>query len=156
MTNSTPVSAALSALGIPHRVFVHPGPVTSLEQAAQERGQRPTQVVRSIVFRVGQGDFVMVLVAGARQVAWPALRKYLGQSRLTTASEEEVRQATGYERGAVSPFGLPAPMRVLVDESALAEDEVSIGSGVRGTTVILRRDDLQRALGEVEVGQFAV
>jgi prolyl-tRNA editing enzyme YbaK/EbsC (Cys-tRNA(Pro) deacylase) len=70
------------------------------------------------------------------------------------ATEEEVLQSTGYRLGAVSPFGLPTPMRVLVDCSVLAPDEVSIGSGVKNTTVILKREDLQRAMGDVEVGDF--
>ena len=87
---STPVTQALSALDIPPRLFRHPGPIHSLEQAAQERGQSPDQVVRSIVFRVGKEDYVMVLVAGARQVSWPALRRHLGQSRLTMANESEL------------------------------------------------------------------
>jgi len=97
----------------------------------------------------------MVLVAGARQVAWPTLRRYLGQSRLTTASEAEVPAATGYERGAVSPFGLPAPMRILVDEGVFDHEEVSIGSGERGVTVILRSEDLRRALSQAEIGEYA-
>jgi Cys-tRNA(Pro) deacylase len=152
--DETPVTRALAALSVPYRLFRHPGPIHSLEQAARERNQRPDQVVRSIVFRVAQGEYVMVLIAGARQVSWPALRRHLGQSRLTMASEDEVLAATGYERGAVSPFGLPAPMRVLVDESVLAQSEISIGSGVRGLTVILRSDDLRRALDDAEVGAY--
>jgi Cys-tRNA(Pro) deacylase len=151
---STPVSQALAALGIPHRLFRHPGPVISLEQAATERGQQPEQVVRSIVFRVGEGDFVMVLVAGRQQVSWRALRRHLGQSRLTTATEAELLAATGYAVGAVAPFGLPAPMRVLLDESVLRPDEISLGSGERGATVILRSKDLVRGLPRVEVGRF--
>ncbi len=143
----TPVGRALAAAGIPFREFQHPGPVLSLEQAAQERGQRPEQVVRSILFRLGADEYAMVLVAGPQQVDWKALRRYLGRSRLTTASAEEVRLITGYEIGAVSPFGLPRPMRVLLDESVARETEVSIGSGVRGTTVILATADLLRALG---------
>ena len=71
-----------------------------------------------------------------------------------TISEDELLRVTGYTHGAVAPFGLPQPMRVLVDESVLAEDEVSLGSGVRGTAVILRRADLMRALGNVETGKF--
>lgn len=153
--DDTPVTRALGTLGIPFRTFRHPGPIASLEQAAAERGQRPEQVVRSIVFRVGKGEFAMVLVAGARQVSWPALRRHMGQSRLTMASEAELREATGYEVGAVSPFGLPAPMPVLVDEAVWAEEEVSIGSGARGITVILRTEDLRRALGRFTTGQFA-
>jgi Cys-tRNA(Pro) deacylase len=154
MSALPPAARALDALSVPYRLFRHAGPVTSLEQAARERGQSPEQVVRSIVFRVARGEYVMALVAGDRQVSWPALRRHLGQSRLTLASEAEVLEATGYPRGAVSPFGLPGPMRILIDESALAQPEISIGSGERGVTIILRREDLRRALGDAEVGNY--
>ncbi len=150
----TPVSQALTNLNIPHRVFVHPGPVTSLEQAAQERGQRPNQVVRSLLFRIGKGDYVMLLIAGPEQVSWPALRQYLGQSRLTTAKREEVLQATGYPIGGVGPFGLPQPLRMLIDDSILAEEELSIGSGIRGTTIIIKSADLLQGLPNAEIGRF--
>ncbi len=153
--DATPVTRALEVLNIPHRLFRHPGPVTTLEQAAAERGQQPEQVVRSIVFRVGQGEYVMVLVAGRRQVAWRELRRHLGQSRLTTATEAELLSATGYVAGAVAPFGLPAPMRVLVDESVWEPAEISLGSGERGATVILTSAALRQALPGAEVGRFA-
>jgi Cys-tRNA(Pro) deacylase len=151
METETPVGKVLAARKVAHRAFVHPGPIRSLEQAAAERGQRPEQVVRSLLFRIAADDFVMVLVAGAQQVAWRALREVLGESRLTTASREEVKRITGYELGAVAPFGLPQPLRILVDESVLAEKEISIGSGVRGTTIILRTHDLLRALPQKEI-----
>lgn len=152
--NPPPVSQALTTLNIPHEVFTHPGPVSSLEQAAEERGQRPSQVVRSLLFRLGKGDYVMLLIAGPEQVSWPALRQYLGQSRLTTCSKEEVLQVTGHPIGGVGPFGLPQPVRMLVDDSVLAEEELSIGSGVRGTTVFIKSADLMRGLGHAEVGLF--
>jgi Cys-tRNA(Pro) deacylase len=148
---STPVTRALDRLGIPYRFYRHAGPVVSVEQAAEERGMSVDQVVRSIVFRTGPGRFVMALIGGKRQVSWPVLRRILGQSRLTMATEEEVLQATGYRLGAVSPFGLPAPMRILVDRSVLEQQTISLGSGVRSTTVILAVVDLIRALGEYEV-----
>lgn len=153
-TNQPPVSLTLEQLGVPHQVFVHDGPVTSLEQAAEERNQRPEQVVRSIVFRLAKGEYLMVLMAGPAQISWSALRSYLGLSRLTTASREEILQTTGYQLGAVAPFGLPRPMRILVDESVLAQEEVSLGSGVRGTAVIMKSEDLLPALGGAEVGRF--
>lgn len=149
-----PVARALARQGIPHRVFHHAGPVHTIEQAAAERDQQPSQVIRSIVFRLGADTYAMVLVAGRAQVAWPALRAYLGQSRLTTATEEELLAVTGYERGAVAPFGLPAAMRILVDRSVLSHEEVSMGSGVRGTAVILRTADLLAALPDAEIGDF--
>lgn len=152
--SSTPVTRALDKLKIPYRFFRHPGKVHSLEQAAQERGQRPEQVVRSILFRLGQDDFVMVLVAGPQQISWSALRAYLGQSRMTMASEEDVLKATGYVLGSVSPFGLPGPIRILVDRSVFLEDEISIGSGERYATVILKTKEMLQALGKYEAGEF--
>jgi len=141
-------------LKIPYRFFRHPGQVHSLEQAAAERGQLPGQVVRSIVFRTGQDEFVMALVAGPKQISWPALRAHLGQSRMTMATPDEVLRVTGYHTGSVSPFGLPQAIRILVDESVLAHPEVSIGSGLRNTTVIIKTDDLLKALGDVEMAQL--
>jgi Cys-tRNA(Pro)/Cys-tRNA(Cys) deacylase len=152
---STPVTRYLDSVDVAYRVFIHPGPVNSLEQAARERGQRPEQVVRSIVFRMTDGQFVMVLVAGAQQISWPRLREYLGVSRITMATPEEILEHTHYPTGAVSPFGLPEPMRILVDDSVFWEEEVSIGSGVRYTTVIMHVADLKRALAEVEEGKFS-
>lgn len=146
-----PVSSALNELGIPHRVFQHPGKVTSLEQAARERGQHPSQVVRSILFRTRENEYLMALVAGPAQISWKALRSYLGQSRLTMANQDEVLAITGYPIGAVSPFGTARSLRLLVDPNVFEEDEISIGSGIRGTTVILKRKDLRQALGKHEV-----
>jgi Cys-tRNA(Pro)/Cys-tRNA(Cys) deacylase len=154
--SSTPVTCYLDERGIPYRFFRHPGAIRSLEQAAQERGQRPEQVIRSILFRLSRGGFVMVLVAGQKQVAWPALRKHLGTSRISMATEAEVLLVTGYPLGAVSPFGTLQSVRVLMDKGILAEQEISVGSGVRYTTVIMQREDFQRALVEVEMGDFAV
>lgn len=154
-SEATPVSRSLLQMGIAHRVLRHRGPVRSLEQAAFERGQRPGQVVRSIVFRTASGEFVMVLVAGPAQIAWPALRAYLGQSRLTTATEAELLAVTGYTRGAVAPFGLPVPMRILIDRGVLAEGVISMGSGVQGTTVVLRSADLLMGLPDAEIGAFS-
>ena len=155
MNELPPAARALGEMNIPYRLFRHAHPIHSLEEAARERNHRPDQVVRSIVFRVAKDEFVMVLIAGERQVAWQTLRHHLGQSRLTMASETEVLQATGAPRGGVSPLGLPHPMKILADESIFAHEEISLGSGVRGTALIMLSSDLRRALGDVEVGQFA-
>jgi Cys-tRNA(Pro)/Cys-tRNA(Cys) deacylase len=154
MQQLPPVAQALTDLHIPHRVYTHPAPVHSLEQAAAERGQQPDQVVRSLLFRLAEGAYAMILMAGPDQVSWKALRKHVGQSRLTTASEEEVLSVTGYVKGAVGPFGLRQPVRIFIDENLLAQEEVSLGSGIRGTTVILTTADLRRALPDAEVGDF--
>lgn len=150
----TPVTMALDELNIPYRIFTHAARINSLEEAAAERGQSPDQIVRSLVFRIAQDEFVMVLMAGPGRVSWPALRKHLGQSRLTTATEEELLAATGYEHGAAAPFGLPRPMRILIDVSIQTQNEISLGSGVRDTAILMTSNDLVRALPHAEFGSF--
>lgn len=151
MNDNPPASIALETLGIPHTVFRHTGTVNSLEQAAQERNERPEQVVRSILFRLGEDEFLMALVAGPAQISWKKLRKHLGQSRLTMASEDEVLEVTGYRIGAVSPFGIARPLRLLVDPGLVREEEVSLGSGVREVAIIMKSKDLMRGLKDAEV-----
>jgi Cys-tRNA(Pro) deacylase len=141
---------------IPHKIFVHKNPPRTLEQAAKERGQQPEQVVRSILFRISEGDFVMVLMAGNRQINWKTLRTTLGKSRVTTASVEEVKEATGYEIGAVAPFGLQKKIQIFIDESVTEQEIISMGSGVVGTAIILNSRDLMKALGEVRTETFGV
>jgi len=154
-----PASIALDQLGIPHRIFHHETPVTSFEQAASDRKQRPEQIVRSILFQIRPEEFTMVLMAGRGQVDWKKLRQLVKRSRVRMATEEEVLEVTGYRIGTVSPFGLKnqaSPehgrrVRVLLDASVLREEEISIGSGVRNTTIIMKSEDVHKALGDVEI-----
>ena len=146
-----PASLALDSLGVEHRVFTHGTAVHSLEEAASARNQRPEQVVRSILFQIRAGEFVMVLIAGPAQVNWKKLRGLVKRSRIRMATEDEALEVTGYRVGAVSPFGVKNQTTVVIDASVLKEEEVTIGSGVRNTAIILKSADLRRALKDAEV-----
>jgi len=156
MADFIPAAQALDQLGLHYRLFKHPYPAGSLAEAASQRGQSPGQIVRSIVFRLAEDQFVMVLMAGPGQVSWKRIRDHLGVSRISMASEAEVLAATGFMRGGVSPLGLSNPMRILADESVFAHEEISLGSGVRGMAVILKGVDLKAALPQLEIGNFFI
>lgn len=156
MPIATPATRTLDLLAIPYRIFEHTQPPTSLEDAAHQRGQEPGQVIRSILFRREQEYFVMVLMAGPGQISWKRVRAALGVSRISMATESEVRAVTGYEVGAVNPLGLPRPVRILADVSVFKPEEISIGSGMRGVAIIMKSADLQRAVEKIEIGVFAV
>jgi Cys-tRNA(Pro)/Cys-tRNA(Cys) deacylase len=128
MSVSTTATRTLDQLAIPYRVYRHLRPPASLEEAARERGQLPEQVIRSILFRRGEDDFIMILVAGPGQLSWRKLRSHLRVSRLSLASEAEVLKVSGAAIGAVGPLGLPVPVPLLVDEGVFLPEEVSIGT----------------------------
>ncbi len=154
MKKPPPVSLVLTELNAPHRVFEHQAPIKSMEQAAAERGQDVSQLIRSILFRVGKDEFMLVMIAGPGQLSWAALRAYLGQSRMTMASKDEVLRITSYPIGTVAPLGLPQPIRLLADENVFAHNEISFGSGKHGAAIIMKTKDFQEVLGTVEIGEF--
>lgn len=153
MATSTPVTDALEALGIEYKLFLHENQVRSLDQAAEERGLEPEQIIRSLIFRCEGEAYTLVMMPGPMKVSWPKLRHYLGVSRITTADADQVLALTGYVPGAVSPLGLPSPLRILADRSILEQTTISIGAGIRNAGVILKREDLLRVV-EVEIGDF--
>ncbi len=136
MTADTPALRELAAAGLDHRV-VRYGRVDSVEEAAELRGVPVAAIVKTLVVRRGDGDFVLVLVPGDRVIDWPALRAHLGVSRLSLASAAEAREATGYERGAITPFGTTQQWPVIADAAVAALDPASIGGGAHGVAVHL-------------------
>ena len=155
MTDQTPASRELTQNNIPYQFFVHEGTIHSIEQAAAERNQDVSQVIRSILFRLNDEQYAMVLIAGKKQISWKSLRQHFGMSRLTMASPEEVLEVTGYQIGTVSPFGLKTPVPILADQNVFSQTAVSLGSGISGTAIMILTKDLKQALGEIEVGNFA-
>ena len=137
--------AALSATGVAHTVTRH-GPVASLEEAAAARGVEPRAIVKTLVVRRGDVDFLLVLVPGDRGISWPKLRALLGVSRMSMPDAETARTATGYERGTITPFGALGTWPVIADELITGLDQASIGGGAHGVAFTLTGQDLLTAL----------
>jgi Cys-tRNA(Pro) deacylase len=137
---------ALEASGVPFTLTQH-GPVASLEEAAAARGLAPEQILKTIVVRRGEDDFLFVLVPGGRQIAWPRLRALLGVSRLSLPDKEVAREVTGYERGTITPFGALHAWPVIADQRVGGAGKVSIGAGGHGVAATLDADALIAALG---------
>ena len=92
-------------------------------------------------------DYVFVLVPGGRRFDWPKLRAHLGTNRLSLPDAEEAKPVTGYERGAITPFGARTAWPVIADASIEARDVVAIGGGARGVNVHLAPADLVAVTG---------
>lgn len=116
------------------------------EESARLQGIELAQLLRTIVVRLGQDDYVFVLVPGGRQIDWPKLRALLGARRLSLPDKEEARQVTGYERGAITPFGATTAWPVVADATIAAAGRVAIGAGARGANVHLDAGALLKAL----------
>ena len=139
-----PAEDALASAGIGYRLIRH-GPVRSLAEAAEARGVRPAQVVKTLVVRRGADDFLFVLVPGDRAISWPKLRALLGVSRLSMPDAAVAQQVTGYERGTITPFGAVRRWPVIADQR-LAGQQITLGMGQHGLAAVVAADQIIQAL----------
>jgi Cys-tRNA(Pro) deacylase len=130
--------------GVAHTVVTH-GRVSSLEEAATLRGVDPSAVIKTMVVRRGEGDYVFILVPGDRVIDWPKLRSTLGERRLSMPDADEALAATGYVRGTITPFGASTPWPVIAD-SRVEGRSVSIGGGAHGVSITIDGNDLITAI----------
>ena len=144
MTGEERALAAVKAAGLAHRVIRH-GPVRSLAEAAKARGVEPADVVKTLVVRRGEGDFLFVLVPGDRAISWPKLRDLLGVSRMSMPDADAALAATGYERGTITPFGSTTAWPVVADER-LRSRVVTLGAGAHGVAISVDADAALLAL----------
>ena len=142
---STRALEALAVAGIAHRVIRY-GPVRSAAEAAAARGVEVADVVKTLVVRRGDDDFVFILVPGDRVISWPKLRARLGVNRLSMPDAATARDATGYERGTITPFGSTRPWPVVADERIRGR-VITLGTGEHGVAVALDADEAIRAIG---------
>lgn len=153
--------AALEASGIDFTITRH-GPVGSLEEAAAARGIDPANIVKTLVVRRGDDDYLFVLVPGDRTISWPKLRSLLGVSRLSMPDKEVAREVTGYERGTITPFGsttewpVVADSRVVFREAGDAPEAGDVvGQDERGED-LLGEPDGASPLVSIGAGAFGV
>ncbi len=137
MTEAPGVVAARER-GLDIRI-IHPGHVTSLAEAAAACGVPEQSVVKTLVVRRGDQDYVLVLIPGDRSLSWKKLRAVLGVNRMALPDAEEAKAATGYARGTISPLGLELP---IVADERIRGREITLGTGLVGTVVALDADAL--------------
>jgi Cys-tRNA(Pro) deacylase len=116
----------------------------SLEEAAELLGIRPSEMAKTIVLRHSRGSYLFALIPGDTQIAWPKLRSLLGVSKMKLPDAAEALEATGYERGTITPIGSQQSWPVIIDQR-LAGHRAALGAGGHGYSAFVEIDDLVRA-----------
>ena len=66
-----------------------------------------------------------------------AVRRHLGARKLSFAPMEHAVELSGMEYGGITPVGLPDDWPILVDESVAGHDRLIVGSGIRGSKLLV-------------------
>jgi len=119
------------------------GPLSERQRvAAGILGVDPSVIVKSLVVPRSDGTFLFALIPGDRQISWPKLRAVVGVNKLQLPVAELALEATGYERGTITPLGSTTSWPVFADERITGR--VAMGAGEHGHSAWVDVDDLVR------------
>jgi prolyl-tRNA editing enzyme YbaK/EbsC (Cys-tRNA(Pro) deacylase) len=120
------VIQAARDLGLEVKVQTLESPTRTVAEAAAAVGCAAPQIAKTLVF-VADGDPVLVVASGAHRVDPDLLAEVFDVAEIRQATPEEVRVATGYPIGGVSPLGCHLP--IAFDETLLGYDCVFAAGG---------------------------
>ena len=148
MSKITPATRALSAASISFTVHTYdydPDAESIGLQAASALGEDPARVLKTLMALV-DGKPVCVIVPSDQEVAMKKLAAAVNGKSAQMMKPPEAERVTGYKVGGISPFGQRKPVGTVIEQSALAHDQVYINGGQRGLQVRLKPGDARDAL----------
>jgi Cys-tRNA(Pro)/Cys-tRNA(Cys) deacylase len=117
-----------------------------LPHAARLLGVEPREIVKSLVVRRHDGEYLFALVPGDRRISWAKLRAVVGVNKLRLPEPHLALDATGYERGTITPLGSTTPWPVYAD-TGVAGRRIAMGAGEHGYSLFVDGDALIESLG---------
>jgi len=131
--------------------FVERPAADSLEQAAALLGLAAREIVKTLVVRRhtpegAPNEYLFALIPGDKQISWPKLRAVVGVNKLSLPSPELALEATGYERGTITPLGSVKRWPIYADQ-AIAGTRIAMGAGAHGYSAFIDADALIASYG---------
>jgi Cys-tRNA(Pro)/Cys-tRNA(Cys) deacylase len=135
----------LAAGGVRYRLHTHP-PVTSVAEAFVNAPHLTRNLLKTVVFRIKDGAWILAAVAGGRRIHYKNLADALTVKRkaLRAIAPETVEGELGFQIGGVGPFPIGDDIRVVFDAGVEGLGTVFCGSGRNTETVEMDAGDLIR------------
>lgn len=133
----------IHASDIPGEILYLETPTPTVEAAAWAVGTLPERIVKSILFIVNE-EPILVIACGFWRVDRRAVASYcqVGRKKVKLASPNAVLHETGFEVGAMPPFGHRYPLTTLMDKRVLEQPDVYAGGGAANALVHLDPTDI--------------
>jgi len=151
---ATPVLAALTAGRAPSAQVAAINPDLADTAALSAAYDVPLELSANCVVVTGrrggrERHAACVVLATTRADVNNVARRHLDVRKATFARQELVTEASGMASGGITPIGLPGDWPVLVDSAVAAAPLVVVGSGVRGSKLVLPGAELAQLPGAV-------
>lgn len=115
---------------IPGEILHLDVPTPTVESAAAAVGSDLESIVKSLLFKIN-ADLVLAITCGPTHIDRRAIAAHfqVGRKKVKLADPQTVLEATGYQVGAMPPFGHYTPLSTLIDRRVLEKDEIYAGGG---------------------------
>jgi prolyl-tRNA editing enzyme YbaK/EbsC (Cys-tRNA(Pro) deacylase) len=139
------LQAFLNAHAVQAEILHLPVPTPTVETAAQAVGAQVEQIVKSILFLVDDQP-VLAITCGTAYVERRQIGALygVGKKRIKLAAPEEVLALSGYEVGAMPPFGHRQPLTSLLDRRVLDLPEAYAGGGAENALMRIAPQEILR------------
>jgi len=146
MTIVNNATRLLDSRKIPYTAYELPAEKLGALETARLLNVDPAAVFKTIIVtREKPGKPLLVLVPGTSTVELKLLASALGEKKVHLPTEREAEQVTGLQAGGISPLVLlNKGFQVVIDDSAIEQEEIHISGGQRGLNIKLRVADLIR------------
>ena len=132
------IEAVLESSGVEYEIFPCDPDLADTTVFCERYGYPPDRSANTILVKAktgGERFVACVVLANTRLDVNRTVRRRLGARRVSFASAEETRAATGMEIGGVTPIALPDGLEVWVDARVMACEWVILGGGERSSKI---------------------
>jgi Cys-tRNA(Pro)/Cys-tRNA(Cys) deacylase len=148
MSKVTPATRALTTAGVSFTVHAYeydPDAESIGLQAASALGEDPARVLKTLMALV-DGKPVCVVVPSDQEVSMKKLAAAVDGKSAQMMKPAEAERVTGFKVGGISPFGQRRAVKTVIEQGALAHDQVYVNGGKRGLQVRLSPRDVRDVL----------
>jgi len=112
------------------------------EMVANELRMAPETVFKTLIAHGDRTGYLFALIPANTELDLRALADVSGNKRIEMAPLRDVRDLTGYMRGAVTVLGAKRAYPVFIEETMQLWPAVAISAGARGAQIVLSPADL--------------
>ena len=135
------VQEFLTTNNISRKISLLADTAATAQDAANALGVPISHIGKSIVFETDRG-VIVVVISGDERVDTNALARLLEVSTVKQLRADDVKKSTGFTIGGVSPFALPASIKVIIESRLQSFDQCYVAAGHPKTIVRIEPQEL--------------
>jgi len=146
--NAETLERFIQSQGIQARIVRLNIPTPTVDSAAKAVGTNVDQIVKSLLFLI-EGKPILVISAGTNRVDRKKIAQHfgVGHKKVKLADPQTVIAVTGYEVGAVPPFGHSQKLDVILEESIFTQELIYAGGGSIEVLLEIKPEEILRVTG---------